>query len=862
MRRITATYIAAAALACLPLSLTGASLSVSPSVISNDYSGVLTLQIGGLNAGETVLVEQLSDFDGDGTPEAHDFTLAAFPLVDGQVTAAGGVTNLHVPGDLNGSAGSITAQIHTPVTSFQRRAVGKHVFRLSSPTTRFPAVLAPLTVTNTPYGSRVSGQVKSSGTNVPFALVVLFKPNGDGVEPFLAGGSDATGNYDMSAPPGPYMLAAFKNGYLADFANPAFVALTPGGNLAANVSLLTGSRKITGRLVDNIDSSRGLGGVLVVAESENGQVAVGFTDGTGNYSVGVTPALWRVGPDEVDLNGLGYVGFDQWPGADCTSGDATVPLSAPRGTAIIYGAVSTDTGTPLAGASLWGGNWPDSNSASPRTDQNGRYFSSVPAGTWQMGLSTEDNPGYANYVFSSQAQNITMTPGSAVLRNFTAKAAPFVITGYLRGAGMAPVGGVRIWGTTTSGSPEYTTEGLTDENGFFSMPAFSGSWNVGAACDGDEGLLTRGFSCLSGTQVNVANANATVNLTATPCTGLNITTGSLPNGLVSEYYSFMINADSCGGFPNWSLAPGSGPLPPGLIIVNNGQISGTPSQAGQFSFTVQVNDGTGTATKAFTLTIGASSPLAILSGDPVNATNGTPYDITLQGHGGQPPYTWTLAPGSGPLPGGLSLSASGHVSGIPNQPGEFYFRVRLTDAAQANVERLFRLLVNAVAVPVDITTGNLPEGSVGVPYNVTVQASGGQTPYYWRLALGSAPLPQGLNFSESTGQIYGTPIALGTFQFIIHVQDSATLAATDEQVLSITIREASRASVGKARVGADGKFQFQIDGAQGVTYAVEMSTDLQTWTPLRSTNAPSNSFIFVADPPAGARGYFRVRTGQ
>jgi hypothetical protein len=88
---------------------------------------------------------------------------------------------------------------------------------------------------------------------------------------------------------------------------------------------------------------------------------------------------------------------------------------------------------------------------------------------------------------------------------------------------------------------------------------------------------------------------------------LSITTSSLASGTVGTAYSQTLVA-SGGTTPYvWSLAAGSGGLPAGLTLNSNGTISGTPSTAGTFNFTVQVNDSAqGTAQKALSITINPS----------------------------------------------------------------------------------------------------------------------------------------------------------------------------------------------------------------------------------------------------------------
>jgi hypothetical protein len=71
---------------------------------------------------------------------------------------------------------------------------------------------------------------------------------------------------------------------------------------------------------------------------------------------------------------------------------------------------------------------------------------------------------------------------------------------------------------------------------------------------------------------------------------LQITTTSLPDGRVGVFYEAILA--SAGSFARvWSLVPGSAPLPPGLSLdAFGGRISGTPTQPGSWTFTVEVRD--------------------------------------------------------------------------------------------------------------------------------------------------------------------------------------------------------------------------------------------------------------------------------
>jgi hypothetical protein len=84
-----------------------------------------------------------------------------------------------------------------------------------------------------------------------------------------------------------------------------------------------------------------------------------------------------------------------------------------------------------------------------------------------------------------------------------------------------------------------------------------------------------------------------------------------------------------------------------------------------------------------------------------------------------------------------------------------------------------------------ITTTALPDGAAGVPYNVTLQATGGTPPLMWSRTAGS--LPSGLLLDAATGNISGIPNGSpGPSPFTMQVDDSAS-SPPDTQALSINI---------------------------------------------------------------------------
>lgn len=69
-----------------------------------------------------------------------------------------------------------------------------------------------------------------------------------------------------------------------------------------------------------------------------------------------------------------------------------------------------------------------------------------------------------------------------------------------------------------------------------------------------------------------------------------------------------------------------------------------------------------------------------------------------------------------------------------------------------------------------ITTEQLPDAIVGVPYMTTLQAEGGTKPYTWGIIQGD--LPEGLTLDSDNGIISGIPKTTGRAVLVFQLTDS------------------------------------------------------------------------------------------
>jgi len=287
------------------------------------------------------------------------------------------------------------------------------------------------------------------------------------------------------------------------------------------------------------------------------------------------------------------------------------------------------------------------------------------------------------------------------------------------------------------------------------------------------------------------------------------TTNPLPQATVNNPYNFVVQASGGTGTYTWAMTGGA--LPAGLTF--NGMqafISGTPTAAGTFSFTVQVTDSANSTASANLMLvvegaviINCDSCAAGTENLPHGST-GMPYSATLSASGGTSPYSWCVAESNGQcdngaggaLPAGLTITTdsngNGLISGTPtSQPATpLQITVEATDSEVPSAHG--SILLNLTIF--GILPSSLPAGVLFSPYHQPITAAGGSGPYTWTLTSGT--LPPGLTFGpcmhaqNPTCQINGTPTQLGNSTFTVQVTDGETPPATASQQYTITISSA------------------------------------------------------------------------
>ena len=236
----------------------------------------------------------------------------------------------------------------------------------------------------------------------------------------------------------------------------------------------------------------------------------------------------------------------------------------------------------------------------------------------------------------------------------------------------------------------------------------------------------------------------------------------------------------------WSIS--SGALPPGIgIDASTGLISGTPTTAGTYSFTVyaKVNADSRSDTKALAIVV--RDPLTASATEPfvdgrAASEVSVPFDATISATGGFGPYTWTVSAGT--VPPGLEL-VDGALSGTPTTAGSYAFIASVTDAEGRKVNVTARIVV---AEKLSIATLLLRPGKVGKLYAAKLKTFGGVKPATWRVFRG--PLPRGIRFDRTLGTLAGTPKIAGRYRVTFEATDA--LGVVSKRTLTIVVAPAPK----------------------------------------------------------------------
>ncbi len=174
------------------------------------------------------------------------------------------------------------------------------------------------------------------------------------------------------------------------------------------------------------------------------------------------------------------------------------------------------------------------------------------------------------------------------------------------------------------------------------------------------------------------------------CPTITLAPGTLPADTVGQAYNQTITQTGSLG-STFTYTVSSGTLPPGITLAANGDLTGTGTTTGTYTFDVTMTDNQG-CSATVTYTIDVVCPVIVIDQTIVDTVfASTPYSTALTQTGGTAPYTYALT--NGTLPTGITLGTDGVLSGTSTNTGSFTVTVTVTDANGCTATRVFTIVV-------------------------------------------------------------------------------------------------------------------------------------------------------------------------
>jgi len=335
------------------------------------------------------------------------------------------------------------------------------------------------------------------------------------------------------------------------------------------------------------------------------------------------------------------------------------------------------------------------------------------------------------------------------------------------------------------------------------------------------------------------------------CQTITVTDPSVAAGTVDAPFSQTFTESGAIGVANFSLA--SGTLPAGLTLSTTGILSGTPQAPGTFTITVTVTDANGcSGTSApYTLTIGCQT-ITVSNPASHSATYTTPFSASFgqSGVGAHGPAVFSIA--SGALPAGVTLSASGVLSGSPSQTGSFTITVKVTDANGCS----------GTSAPYTLNVGPKVVGEAYTDVANTQLAGGGTAPSTPTVAASAVSAndssDSAITYALVTGPSHGAMTAFNPDGTFLYTPDAGNLL-TDSFSYSATSNGVS--TVGTATISFSAKVWY-VDSGFGGSADGRSNTPFTSLTTVAAVATSASDIIYVSKGSGPTTGSYAMIGGQ
>ncbi|ATH12111.1 cell shape determination protein CcmA [Delftia acidovorans] len=601
-----------------------------------------------------------------------------------------------------------------------------------------------------------------------------------------------------------------------------------GTNLSGATAVTFGATAATGFTVNSATQITATapagspGTVDVRVTTTGGTSATGAAD---QFTYVATPTVTSISPTSgpqaggttvtltgTNLGGATAVTFGATAATGFTVNSATqITATAPAGTGTVDVRITTAGGT----------------SATSAADQ----FTYVPAPT-VTSISPTSGPQAGGTTVTLTGTNLSgataVTFGATAATGFTVNSATQITATAPAGTGTVDVRITTVGGTSATSAadqftyvPAPTVTSVSPASGSSiggTTVTLTGTNFTGATAVTFGGTAATGFTVNSATQITAtapAGSAGTVDVRVTTTGGTSATgaagqftyvaimvTPATLAGTPKVGVSFSETLTASGGATPYTFAmAGGSTLPTGLSLSPTGVISGTPTAAGAFSFTVQATDNSsisGQRTYSGSVTAATVALTPAASTLPAARLNTAYAGQTFTASGGTAPYTYAS---SGTLPTGMTFNAStGVLGGTPTAAGSFTFTITATDSSTGtgapftSGSTSYTLVVNSTNA--DLSALALSSGTLAPGFGAGTLAYTATVPNTSSTVTVTATAADAGATILVNGAAASTPVALNVGSNTVSIEVTAQDGTTKKTYVVTVTREARQSASG------------------------------------------------------------------
>ncbi len=298
-----------------------------------------------------------------------------------------------------------------------------------------------------------------------------------------------------------------------------------------------------------------------------------------------------------------------------------------------------------------------------------------------------------------------------------------------------------------------------------------------------------------------------------PATAPTFTSANSTTFTVGVFGNFTVTATGSPA-PTYSE---SGALPSGVTFNIFHELIGTPAAGtgGVYPITFTATNTAGTATQNFTLTVNEAPAITSTNNTTFVAGAAGTFTVTARGF---PAPTFSE---TGALPGGVTLSAAGVLSGTPGAAtgGTYPITITASNGINPPATQNFTLTVNQALAITSANNVSFLVNTAATPFTVT--ATGFPIPTLTE----TGALPTGVTFTDNgnrTATLAGTPAAGTANAYTLTITASNGVGTNATQTFTLTVTQApaiTSADITAFVVGTPGTFTVTATGFPAPTFS-------------------------------------------